>query len=135
MQESTLVESQNSTEVQVREKGAVPYMLRLWVRTCRFLSGRSLQTRNALLSTQSCSCEIGSSRIDGYRQVSASPQMFGPSRIQSRRGGEFRHSPKAYPTDSGVFESPNGTSIIGVRVVNGKPEIVWGFDRRDLPWA
>lgn len=135
MQESTLVESRNQVEAQERGKGVVPYMLRLWERTCRFLSGRSLQMRNAPLSTQSYNPEIRSSRIDGCQQVPASPRMFGLSQTLSHRGGEFRQSLKACPTDSGVIESPSGTSIIGVRVINGKPDIVWGYDFRDLPWA
>jgi hypothetical protein len=42
----------------------------------------------------------------------------------------FLHSRTAEGlSDSGVVESPNGTSIIGVRVVDGAPQIVWGFRR------
>jgi hypothetical protein len=36
-----------------------------------------------------------------------------------------------YPVDSGVVESTSGTSIVGFRIVDGAPQIIWGIVQRN----
>lgn len=128
----------SQTEVEAVELGTSdePYMLRLLESMSRFLLRCIAQMRNDRQSGQNYSSGIRNSQTGGYRQLSVSPQISDPSlsRIHTDDACHDSQTDEGL-SDSGLVESPNGTSIIGVRVVDGKPQIVWGFDTRNLPWA
>jgi hypothetical protein len=129
-------ESQTQVGAGARETSEAPYMPRLLENIRNFLLRCSSQMRNGRRNGQNCSLEIHSPRTGDCPQISVAPRISSPSPSQTHTDDAFLRSRTAEDlSDSGVVESPNGTSIIGVRVVDGIPQIIWGEDRRNLPWA
>jgi hypothetical protein len=88
--------------------------------------------QNVPQKRQSYSFQSGIAQTDGYQPQSACLDISLPSQSESQRDdssqGELQFA-------EGLVESLNGPSIIGTRIVNGIPELVWGEDRRNLPWG
>ena len=136
MQITNTADSQIQAGAGAPETGESPYMPLLLEKIGNFLLRCSSQMRNGHQSGQSYSSQIHNSQTGDCLLVSASPHTSAPSPSQTPATGEFPGNRTGEgQSDSDVVESPNGTSIIGVRVVDGKPQIVWGFDLRNLPWA
>lgn len=96
-------------------------------------SKRNSQRQNGPRNKQSYSSGTRNLQTGGYRLRPDPRRSSDSSQTESQTGGSENLTVR--PTAEGVFESPTGISILGERIVNGKPKIIWGEDRRDLPWA
>jgi hypothetical protein len=128
-------EHQRSFAVPVSAASELPYMLRLLEKICSVLRERSLQKQSARQHIQSCNRENGSFRTGDCQRESAYPQTFVREPSQSHTVAAYLHNPRECLIEKGLVESASGNSIIGIRVVAGREQLIWGFDERNLPWA
>ena len=117
---------------QEPEAGVTPYMRSRWERIHRFLLSRNVQTQTARQNEQNDSLQSDSVGSGDYQPQSACQKTFDPQQIESQMDD---HSRQPSPTVVDVMESSKGTSIIGIRSINGTSRFIWGKDNRNLPWA